>query len=84
VHLSCSFVRFKVSYPCSIVVRTVNDECRSMGEVNLRAVAGYLKSSIDATNVCPWTMEAEPGQRIRVTLFNFRLHETASSRPVLG
>ena len=51
------------------------ETCQPGKYVELPGPSGYISSqSLHATGswMCPWRLEAEPGQRINITLFDFQ------------
>lgn len=71
-----------IEYVCQPVVSSPSTSCQICDSINITAPAGYISSSIaiekgcGKTN-CPWLLQAEPGQKIDFTLYDY---STISSR----
>ena len=75
---------WRVSTPCLFplspppVPTCERAQCESSSFLHLRSSEGHLSSWVTATNgcgsaSCPWVVEALPGQRINITLFDFSI-----------
>ena len=72
-----------------VATSTNDDDYRKMKFVRVARRVGYLASEVTretgfGSSHCPWLIEARPGQRIEITLFNFgRIGTTAAENEVL-
>jgi len=61
---------------CDAVERGERSSCDRYRAIKSTAVSGYFTSTSaeergPGSSVCPWMIEAQPGQRINVTLYSF-------------
>ena len=62
---------------CSVSVTTARPQvCHSSKFVKVTSPHGYLSSTVTTQTTCgsattPWVVEAEPGQRVNLTLLDF-------------
>ena len=81
---------FEAGYWCQPVIAAATDMCRSAANfIKVKASEGYLSNAITKASGCgsanaPWVLEAQPGQRINITLFDFAVMSDQKRTNYLG